>query len=115
MYILNYNPTDSRIEANFGGYITSAEAEVFVEEFRGLLLELGDKSFEVVMDYAMVPKMDEGVIELLSEARDTSLFAGAQCVTFVARNDDEAYSWVDSRLQAVLDGREKYVAYALAA
>lgn len=114
MYILNWNPTSNVIEASFGGYLTAPEADVFFDEFRELLIELGPAHFSVTLDYAMVPRMDSGVKDRLDAAREASLFAGATCVTYVARTEAEAHSLIDERLQAVLEGKEQYVAYAAA-
>jgi hypothetical protein len=35
-------------------------------------------------------------------------------VTYVARTEAEAHSLIDERLQAVLEGKEQYVAYSAA-
>ncbi|MBX3096368.1 MAG: hypothetical protein KF812_05855 [Fimbriimonadaceae bacterium] len=115
MYILNWNPEQNLIEASFGGFVTNAEAEVFAEEFREVLLDLGDNRFEAVIDFAMVPRMEDKVLDSIKETRETALFAGANCITFVARNEDETASLVDERLQQVLEGKERYVAYSRAA
>mgnify|MGYP000844106749 FL=1 len=115
MYILNWNPEDNRIEASFGGYVTNGEADVFAEEFRDLILDLRDNRFEAIIDFAMVPRMDDRVLNAIKESRDVALFAGAGCVTVIARNEDESANLTDERLQQVLEGRERYVAFSLAA
>jgi hypothetical protein len=115
MYILSWNPGEARLEASFGGALTRAEADVFVDELREMLLDLGTERFDLVMDYALTSRMDDGVMDRLFEARATGLFAGAQCVTFVTRSEDEVIDLMDNRLNEVLEGKERYVAFSLAA
>lgn len=115
MYLINWNPTASRIEASFGGCITNGEAEVFLDELREQLAQRQGREFSLVLDYAMCKRLDAKVLETFNSAREASQIAGATKVTFVARDENEAVSLTDSRLQEVLNGNEEYVPYKLAA
>lgn len=115
MYILNWNPTEQQLEASFGGAVTRAEAEVFLDEFRDVLKSDDICEFEFVVDFAKVSRMDDEVASVLESARDVAKFSGAKLVTFVTRNDDEVINLTHGRLQEVLEGCERYVAYHIAA
>jgi hypothetical protein len=115
MYLINWNPEASRIEASFGGCITNGEAEVFLEELHEQLSQRQGRDFSMVLDFAMCKRLDAGVLETFHSAREACRVAGAKKVVFVARDEKEAVALTDSRLQQVLDGREEYVPYKLAA
>ena len=115
MYLINWNPNASRIEASFGGCITNGEAEVFLEELREQLAQCQGREFSLVLDFATTKRLDAHVMDTFISAREASRIAGATKVVFVARNEDEAVSLTDSRLQEVLNGREEYVPYRWAA
>jgi anti-anti-sigma regulatory factor len=115
MYILNWNPTEQQMEASFGGAVTRGEAEVFLDEFRDLLKADDIADFELVVDFAKVSRMDDDVANVFESAREVAKFSGAKLVTFVTRNDDEVVDLTSGRLQQVLEGCERYVAYHIAA
>ena len=115
MYLINWNPNESRLEASFGGCITNGEAEVFFEELREYFENCKGKEFDLVLDYATVKKMDDHVMDTLYSARDAGQFAGASRTIFVARDEKEATDLTDERLQFVIEGREEYVPYRWAA
>ncbi len=87
----------------------------FLDDFRDVLSANEAKGFEVVLDFAAVSRMEDAVHEVFSSAREMAQFAGAKVVTFVARNDDEVADLTSDRLQQVLEGNERYVAYRLSA
>jgi anti-anti-sigma regulatory factor len=115
MYLINWNPEASRIEASFGGCITNGEAEVFVDELRECLAQRQGQKFSLVLDFATTKRLDPNVLETFMTARDASQLAGASKVVFVARDENEASGLTESRLQHVLDGEEEYVSYRYAA
>jgi len=115
MYLLNWNPNESKIEASFGGHVSVGEANVFAEELRELVVAATDTSFVIVVDWSTASRMDQAVLDVLETARETCLFAGSQKVTFVTRDETEAANLTNRRLQQVLEGREEYVAYGIAA
>jgi hypothetical protein len=115
MYLINWNPNASRIEASFGGIITNGEAEVFLDELREQLAQHQGREFSLVLDFAMCKRLDPKVLETFNSAREASRIAGAKKVTFVARDENEAVTLTDARLQEVLNGQEEYVPYQLAA
>lgn len=115
MYLINWNPDSSKLEATFGGRVTAGEASVFSDEMSGYLSHCGDKKFTLVLDYATTSRMDDGVMDSLRTVCDAGLAAGAAKVSFIARNEQEAIMLTDSHLQAVLDGREEYLAGHIAA
>lgn len=115
MYILNWNPSVRQVEASFGGAVTAAEAEVFLEDFRALVVSDDVRDFDLLIDYAKVSRMDDGIREVLDSAREMAQFSGARKVTVVARDEADAESWTNVRLQQVLEGTEEYVAFGLAA
>ncbi len=115
MYLINWNPNASRIEASFGGCITNGEAEVFLDELREQLAQCQGREFCLVLDFATTKRLDPHVLETFASAREASRIAGASKVIFVARDEDEAVALTDSRLQEVLNGREEYVPYRWAA
>lgn len=115
MYLINWDPSEKRIEASFGGCITNGEAEVFLEEFREQLSACQGQEFCVVLDYATTKRLDSNVLEAFAAARQDGWNAGAKKVVFVARDENEAVALTDSRLQHVLEGREEYVPYRWAA
>ena len=111
MYLINWNPSKSRIEANFGGCITKAEADVFLEELSEHLAKCHGQEFGFMLDFATVRRMDESVLDQFCSARDASQSAGAKKVVFVARDEREAVGLTESRLQQVIDGKEEYMPY----
>lgn len=115
MYLLTWNPDNLTIEANFGGCISKGEALVFVEELRDMLLERNGSEFRVVVDYSTASRLDDDVRRVLEESRETCLFGGAERITFVTRDEAEASVLTNRRLQGVLEGRERYVAFGAAA
>ena len=115
MYILNWNPSERQIEASFGGVITHGESEVFLDELRDLLRTDNLGNFELVLDFAKVSRMDGDVNAAFESAREVAQFSGASMVTFITRNDDEVANLTNGRLQQVLEGTERYVAFGLAA
>lgn len=112
MYLLTWNPIDRQIEASFGGKVTMAEAAVFMDELRDLLKDKSDRHFDVMMDYSTSSTMEEEVANTLEAAREMCLFGGASRITFVTRNQNEAAILTNARLQGVLEGRERYMAFA---
>ncbi len=115
MYLLTWNPEQNRIEASFGGFISNGEAIVFQEELTELLREKAHQLFNIMVDYATASRLDDKVRDILEECRESAIFAGAAKVIFVTRDDSEAHAWTDNRLQQVLEGREEYVAFGVAA
>jgi len=114
MYILNWKPESHLLEASLGGRLTSGEAECFLDEISEILRSNETAGIEVVLDFAAVSSMDANVSEVLNSVRDVAHFAGARVVTFVTRDDDEMTQFTNDRLQQVLEGAERYVAYRLA-
>jgi len=114
MYLLNWNPTESKIEASFGGYVSVGEATVFAEELRDLIVEAKGNLFAVVVDWSTASRMDSAVLDVLETARESCQFSGASKVTFVARDESEATFLTNRRLQQVLEGKEEYLAYGMA-
>jgi len=115
MYLLTWNPNESRIEASFGGCITKGEAVVFDEELTDMVKSMEGQRFSVLVDYATASRIDEPVKEMLDQSRERCIFGGAAKVTFVTRDEREAQTYTNKRLQEVLEGREEYVAFSLAA
>lgn len=115
MYLLNFNPTENKIEASFGGFVSVGEATVFADELRELVLQNSEMQFCLVVDCSTASRMEPAVLSILEESRDACLFSGAQKITFIARNELEAEAHTNRRLQQVLEGREEYVAYGIAA
>ena len=114
MYILNWNPESQLLEASLGGRLTRGEADCFLDEFSDILRSHDKERFQVVLDFAAVSRMDDDVPEVFETARDVAQFAGASIVTIVTRDDDEVTRLTTNRLQQVLEGGERYVAYRLA-
>lgn len=114
MYILNWNPESQRLEASLGGRLTRGEAECFLDEFSDILRSHEAPDLEVVIDYAAVSRAEDDFEDVVATAREVAQFAGAKVVTFVTRNDDEVTQITNFRLQQVLEGGERYVAYRLA-
>ncbi|MBL8067864.1 MAG: hypothetical protein JNM28_05400 [Armatimonadetes bacterium] len=112
MYLLTWNKNERKVEASFGGHVTLNEARVFIDELRDILAERKDSHFDVTVDYSTTSFMDEPVAQTMEEAREICLFAGASRVTFITRNEKEAAVLTNSRLQGVLEGRERYMAFA---
>ena len=115
MYLINWNPSASRIEASFGGCVTNGEAEVFMEELCEQLDQRKGREFSLLLDFATTKRLDKNVLDTFATVREQSLIAGAKKVVFVARDENEATDMIDSRLQQVLDGTEEYVPYRYAA
>ena len=114
MYLINWNPGSSRLEANFGGCITEGEASVFLEELQEQLDQVTGQEFSLVLDFATTKRLENGVMDLFCAARKASQVAGASKVVFVAHDEAEAVDLTDSRLQEVLEGREEYVSFKYA-
>ncbi len=115
MYLLNWNPTESKIEASFGGYVSVGEANVFAEELRDLVVAMTDSNFVLVVDWSTASRMEQAVLDVLETAREACLFSGSQKIIFVTRDETEAANLTNRRLQQVLEGREEYVAFGIAA
>ncbi len=115
MYILNWNPNERQVEASFGGVLTRAEADVFMSDLHELLHSEGPNDFEFVVDFGKVSRMDDGVQSVFVLAGELAHNAGASLVTFVTRDEDESVGWTNDRLQHVLEGDERVVAYERAA
>ena len=113
MYVLNWDPNSQTIEASFGGRLTPGECAVFLDELRERSVAQGSVA-KLFLDFGTVRDTPEHVESCLSEARAAGLFAGAE-VTVVARDEDTAHRLTNERLQEVLEGRERYVAYRMAA
>ncbi len=114
MYTLNWNPDSQRLEASFGGVVTAGEGQVFLEDLREALESENGSPFAFVLDFATVRSLARGVEDAFSEARDMAKFSGAKEVVFVARDEDEVQRLTEQRLQQVIEGQERYVAYRLA-
>lgn len=115
MYLINWNPNESRLEASFGGCITNGEADVFLDEIQEYFEQCKGKDFALILDYATVKRLDDNVLDRFSNAREAGQFAGASKTVFVARDEKEATELTESRLQHVIEGREEYVPYRWAA
>ncbi len=115
MYLINWNPEASTLEATFGGRITAGEASVFCDEIQEYLSRCSERDFAMVLDYATTSRLDDGVLDHLRSARDAGRAAGATKVSFIARSEQEALDLTEGRLQEVIDGREVYVAGRYAA
>lgn len=115
MYILNWNPSERQVEASFGGVLTRGEADCFLNDLRTLVTAEEVTEFEFVVDYAKVSRMDDDVPQVLDFAREIAQFAGATATVFVTRSEDEVNGWTGARLQQVLEGTERYIAYGMAA
>lgn len=111
MYLLTWNSDQNQIEACFGGNVTSGEARVFSEELRDLLMDHTEEPFKVLMDYSTTSRLEKEVRCLLEESRETCLFSGASNVTFVTRDEQEADDLTSARIQSVLEGKERYIAF----
>ena len=115
MYLMNWNPESRQLDASFGGAVSRAEADVFLKDLRAVLNQEKLSDFEFVLDFAKMKSVDEAASHVFEFAREIAQIAGAKRVTFVTRDDDEVAGFTDSRLQQVLEGNERYVAYRLAA
>lgn len=115
MYVLNWNPDSHTLEANLGGRLTRAEADCFLDEYNELLATFACDDLQVVVDFALVRNMDSELVDVFDAAREMAQFSGARCVTFVAHDEAEMARFTDGRLQQVLEGCERYVAYRLSA
>ncbi len=115
MYLLNWNPDDQQIEACFGGRVSKGEAMVFCDDLRDTLEEFGQEPFTVVIDYSTASKMEQEVESLLETAREACINHGAGSVTFITRDEDEAERLRKSRIDEVLGGKERYIAFSTAA
>lgn len=80
MYLINWNPEKTLLEASLGGRVTAGEASVFLEELREKFEERTQDEFELLLDYERVNRLDEGVLEHLESAREIGMLAGASHV-----------------------------------
>ena len=115
MYLLNWNPDDKQIEACFGGRVSKGEAMVFCDDLRDMLAEHGNGTFSVLVDYSTASQLESQVEKLLQGARGACLESGAGHVTFVTRDEAEAERLRQERIDSVLAGKERYIAFSLAA
>lgn len=81
MYLINWNPEKTLLEASLGGRITAGEAEVFLDELRERFEERTHDEFELLLDYERVNRLDDGVREHLESAREIGMLAGAAHVS----------------------------------
>lgn len=115
MYLISWNPDQRRIEASLGGNVTYAEAQVFADNLVDEVAAQREGTFSVLIDYSVVRRIDPEVRDVLNTVRDAMVFAQASKITIITPSEEEACAYIDTRLQAVLEGKEEYVAYALAA
>lgn len=115
MYIVNWNPDSNTVEANLAGYLTRGEAECFLEDLRETLAAHADDQFNALLDFAAVTRVDDDAKEVFDVARTAMKSHGACLLSVVARDEEEQTKFVESHLQEVLEGQERYFAYHLAA
>jgi hypothetical protein len=110
MYMMSWNEEDSRIEASLGGRISAPELRVLSEELKDLITELDEKPYLLLLDYSKTQPLDDETKNELFALKDLCLDGGVEKIVSVARDDEEAASHIDQRLQYVLEGREAIVA-----
>jgi hypothetical protein len=115
MYTLNWNPSDSVLEASFGGCVTAGECRAFLEDLHRLLDQERPQGFRFVIDYALARRLDPSAQVAFAEARETARSCGAALIVMVARSEEEVVLHTHNRLQQVLEGIERYYAYSAAA
>lgn len=111
MYLLTWNPKEHQIEASFGGRITRREAIHFAEEFLAIMDQ--HTEFQVLIDFSTITGMTDCARDILDDCRESAIYSGAEKVTFITRDEREARRMTEQRLQQVMDGRERYISYAL--
>lgn len=111
MYLLTWNSLDSRIEASFGGSVTSEEVARFGNELQAFLERMRGEAFRVLVDFSTVNDMPKKVEKSLGDSREACLEYGAEKVTFVTGDPDKAEAMTAGRMQNVLEGREQYLPF----
>ncbi len=109
MYLLNWNPEQRTFEASLGGFVSPAEAQVFADNLISLIGESGESEYDVCIDYSSTRRLDEEAIAVLDMLRDSIVFAQARQVLYITPDEYETERWTDMRLQAVLEGHERYM------
>lgn len=112
MYLLNWNSELHAIEASFGGRIKYLEVRLFAAHLRDQLLRLNDSEFQVWIDTTCVHKIDPVAQMLLDECRETCLEYGASRVTYLTGDRKTADDLTIKRMDQVMHGKERYLAFA---
>jgi hypothetical protein len=107
MYILNWDPEDRLLEANLAGTVTPGEASAFVDDVRGLLLELAHTDFSLLIDAGRA-RGGETVGSALDDVRSMAIFAGASRIRCILADEEALVSHTESRFDAVMRGAEAY-------
>ncbi len=110
MYLVSLYEKEAIVEASLGGRVTADEVKVFGMEMEELLMHLGDRPFEVLLDHSRARRMDAETVLALSDVKDVLLAAGATMIWSIAADDSDRAMHQTVRLQHVLEGAETFVA-----
>jgi hypothetical protein len=109
MYLVSVFEKDGLVEASLGGRVTADEICVLAEEISDLFEDLSDQPFSLLLDYSRAKRFDPNSLQALNELKDLAFEYGAAQIVSVAPDEGERTLHQTSRLQMVLEGREKFV------
>ena len=97
------------MEASLGGRVTCDEIRVFGDELLELLETFENRSFSLLIDFSRAKRLDSTAMVILGEIKDQCFNAGATEIVSVPCDEFDLVSHQSSRLQYVLEGREKFL------
>ena len=109
MYLVSFFEKDRVIEASLGGRVTADEISVLAGEISDTFEEMSDKPFSLLLDYSRAKRFDSKSLQALNELKDLAFEYGVAQIVSVASDEGERTLHQTSRLQMVLEGREKFV------
>jgi hypothetical protein len=109
MYLVSIFEKDGVVEASLGGRVTANEICVLAQEISETFEELSDQPFSLLLDYSRAKRFDPKSLQALNELKDLAFEYGVAQIVSVAPDEGERTLHQTSRLQQVLEGREKFV------
>ena len=97
------------MEASLGGRVTAEEIKVFGEELLELLETFESRAFSLLLDFSKAKRLDSTAVFAVGEVKDLCFEIGATEIISVPCDEYDMVSHQSSRLQFVLDGRERFM------
>lgn len=110
MYLVTVFENEAKVEASLGGRVTAEEIQVFGDHVSGLVSVFHGQPYNLLLDYSKAKALDRQATAELAKVKDLFLSGGAQKIVSVPGDEHELVRHTTSRLQAVLEGHEEFVA-----
>ncbi len=108
MYLVSLFEREGIVEASLGGRVTADEVRVFGEELLELLETFEERSFSLLLDFSRAKRLDHSAVCALGMVKDQCFGAGASEIVSVPCDEHDLVSHQSTRLQFVLEGKERF-------